>query len=399
MDNEYSDQEKEFENAVSAHKRGDLNVAEHLYNNILTSSPAHVNALHMLGVIAHQKGRHKESIELINKAIKFGINGAAVHANLATVYTSNNQPDEAINELNKAIEINPRMALAYNNLGNAYRKKSMDTVAIEAFKKAISIDPSFADAYANMGAVFLKINNISEAQENFQEAVKCNPNHASAAHMLASLTGKVSGNAPPEYSKQLFDEYSSNFDDHLVRRLGYSMPEMIRMELITLSGNNMHFNRLLDLGCGTGLVGLSLKPYTNDLTGVDVSGRMLEIARARNIYSALHCTEIQLFLNYSSDTFDLCTCADVFPYIGDVHLLIRAVRNYLKDSAYFVFSTELAAGSGYVLRKTGRYAHSRDYINKLAEDTDFRVVRMRAKNLRKQGGSWIPGDLFVLKAI
>lgn len=63
--------------------------------------------------------------------------------------------------------------------------------------------------------------------------------------------------------------------------------------------------------------------------------------------------------------------------------------------ACFVFSTEEALEQDFVLRPTGRYAHSRSYIERLAAANGFVLAASRSIDLRMEGQQAIKGDLFV----
>jgi predicted TPR repeat methyltransferase len=77
--------------------------------------------------------------------------------------------------------------------------------------------------------------------------------------------------------------------------------------------------------------------------------------------------------------------------------LFSAVGCHAGSAALFAFSTELYPGEGYVLQPSGRYAHSREYLQTVAAEYGFSVLTMRTENLRKQKEQWIPGDLVVLQ--
>jgi Flp pilus assembly protein TadD len=61
--------------ALANHRAGRLDAAGCLYRKFLRRQPDHLEALHLLGVVAHQTGEHDTAIDLIGKAI--AINGAA----------------------------------------------------------------------------------------------------------------------------------------------------------------------------------------------------------------------------------------------------------------------------------------------------------------------------------
>jgi predicted TPR repeat methyltransferase len=387
-----------FESAVNQHRAGNLDAAQRGYQSILEREPTNIDALHMLGMVAHQKGNHKQALELIGRALRDRPPGAAaIFTNLGCVYTALGQPDNAIEVLRKAISMAPTMALAYNNLGNAYRAKGQNKKALNAYHQAIRLNPSLADTYANIGAILHNMNQLERAADYFRNALALNPEHGSARHMLASLTGEKSPCAPMEHIRQLFDDYSNRFDDHLTRQLGYTMPQLVKREIDNIVGVGYTFRNVIDLGCGTGLSGVEFRSMSRRLTGIDVSQRMVEQARARHLYDILRAEDILAYLGSVREEYDFFICTDVFPYVGEIRPLFDAVRIRAEPGAYFVFSTESTSQNDYVLRKTGRYAHSRSYIRKSAREASFSVAAMRTENLRKHRGGWLKGDLVVLR--
>ena len=59
-----------LQQAVDAHRQGDLAAAEAGYAAVLAEFPDEFSALHMLGVIRNQQGLHEEAVELIGAALQ-----------------------------------------------------------------------------------------------------------------------------------------------------------------------------------------------------------------------------------------------------------------------------------------------------------------------------------------
>ena len=55
--------------AIQHHQAGRLQAAEQIYRQILAVEPNHADAIHLLGVIAHQVGKHEIAVEYIERAI------------------------------------------------------------------------------------------------------------------------------------------------------------------------------------------------------------------------------------------------------------------------------------------------------------------------------------------
>ena len=68
------------------HQAGRLAEAEGCYRRVLAAQPDHADALHLLGVLYHQRGEHARAIELMNRAVALRPNVPACHANLAEAY-------------------------------------------------------------------------------------------------------------------------------------------------------------------------------------------------------------------------------------------------------------------------------------------------------------------------
>jgi predicted TPR repeat methyltransferase len=154
---------------------------------------------------------------------------------------------------------------------------------------------------------------------------------------------------------------------------------------------------ILDLGCGTGLVGSRFRPLARTLTGIDISSNMIEIARQRQIYDHLVCSELIAFLQTQAGNFDLAVAGDVFVYIGDLSAVFGGVRDALRDGGVLGFSVEASEAEDFVLRPTRRYAHSETYLRKLAAGHGFALEAIEPHVIRQQGGKDVPGYLATLR--
>ena len=85
--------------------------------------------------------------------------------------------------------------------------------------------------------------------------------------------------------------------------------------------------KILDAGCGTGLVGIELKKcgYSN-IDGVDFSQDMLNLI-PKNIYKKIEKVDLNKPLKFSSNMYDVVTCVGTFTY-GHVksHALDELIR-------------------------------------------------------------------------
>ena len=183
--------------------------------------------------------------------------------------------------------------------------------------------------------------------------------------------------------EELFDDYAEDFDKHL-GALGYKVPQM----LLSLPCLERRFGRCIDLGCGTGLAGVSLRRHCDALEGVDLSSQMVTKAMDRQIYDQLHCRDLVAHLRREAEaSCDLLVATDVVMYLFSIAPLLEQAQRVLSPGGFLVFSTESAseaeAPGGAVERASERFAHSRSYILQLA--TGFELVDVKEVYIRSDG--------------
>jgi tetratricopeptide (TPR) repeat protein len=176
-----------FHRAVQLHKTGQLDQAELIYRQILDDNPDHPEALHLLGVIAHQRAQPEKAIKLIRKAVALQPQAAIFHCNLAEAYRVTGALPEATDHSRKAIRLQPHNADAHNHLGLALQGLGQLTEAVASFREALSLRPDFALAHNNLGSALRELGQTDEALAEFREAVRVQPALAVAHSNLGQL--------------------------------------------------------------------------------------------------------------------------------------------------------------------------------------------------------------------
>jgi tetratricopeptide (TPR) repeat protein len=113
--------------------------AEVHYRQVLAAQPNHADALNLLGIIAHQTGRHELAVESIRQAIQQNGRNAGYFSNLGNVLYGHGKLDEAIAAYRQAINLKPDYADAYFNLGAVLREQGKLDDAVAAQRQAIRI--------------------------------------------------------------------------------------------------------------------------------------------------------------------------------------------------------------------------------------------------------------------
>jgi predicted TPR repeat methyltransferase len=399
-----------LQEAIAHHQAGHLSQAEVLYRQILQIEHHHPDALHFLGIIALQMGNNETSIQLIRMAIQVCPSDPVCHINLGNALKKQGNFDAAAESYQQALARNPDAAEAHFNLGVTLKILGKLDAAVESYRKALSLRPDFADAYLNLGATLKELGRLDEALACFQQVVALTPENDMARHLLASLSGNNTERAPVQYVEKVFDDYANKFDEHLVQVLKYETPEKL-IALVTQHATPPAEKwNVLDLGCGTGLVGAAIAPHARQLVGVDLSAKMLEKAQARKLYKRLVRSDLLAMMREEkASSYDVIFAADVFIYIGKLNEIVGEIKRLLRPNGMFAFSVEALEVSSdggadpdtqreYQLQNTGRYAQSTPYLNRLAAANGFSLQEMAATQIRMEGSKPIHGHLLLWKS-
>ncbi|CAD7033802.1 S-adenosylmethionine-dependent methyltransferase [Pseudorhizobium halotolerans] len=261
-------------------------------------------------------------------------------------------------------------------------------------------EEALAEAY-NRALGLEKAGDVEAAVAAYQEVLAIDPeDHGGAAVRIAALgRGEAPPKAPDAYVETLFDQHAESFEDILVEQLGYAVPVLVRQRLQEL--NLGPFKRMLDLGCGTGLTGGTLRDMVDDITGIDISENMVEIAHEKDLYETLYVAEVEDFLEDNDDEpFDLITATDVLPYLGALEPLFFGAAENMLPGGIFIFSSETlpaSDGRSYIVGPHQRFLHSEAYIRTRLTETGFDLVEITEINVRMQDGQPSPGHLVIAR--
>jgi predicted TPR repeat methyltransferase len=295
----------------------------------------------------------------------------------------------------KAMEMIPGNSELHFNLAAIFQTQGKLEEAKSLYLSTITLDPNNVEANKNLGTILNRLGNPKESGQFYRRALEINPNYEEVKHLLSAVSGGKTSAAPRQYVETLFDDYSETFEKVLTVDLEYTAPHQIA-ELLCSNQNKIENLSVLDLGCGTGLVGNEIKKMCSYLVGVDVSNSMLNKAKKKAIYDDLIYGDITDYLKATNLNFDYFIASDVFVYIGDLSQIFYAIKSRNIKPGKLVFSTEHTEGDGFSLEESGRYAHSKKYIQDLCSRFDYQLSFFETIPLRKNESSWISGGLYVL---
>ncbi|MBF0140382.1 MAG: tetratricopeptide repeat protein [Magnetococcales bacterium] len=276
-----------LDRAISHMQAGRLHEAGHCCLEVLGTQPNHPRALHLLGIVAHQSGRHDDAVTLLQLAIANQGDVPEAHNNLGNAYKALGRLEEAQLSYDRALELKPDYANARNNLGtvlqalgrhgdaivhfeqalaqlgpvppilynlgNAYLELGRSDEAITNYRHALRLAPQFPDALTNLGRALASQGKTDEAMEQMAMALKIKPDHVDA---LVNLGLALSDSGERDEAIRHFRAALDHQPDHVVANhgLGVALQKLNRLEEAaecyrrTLELDPKHYTAMNNLG-------------------------------------------------------------------------------------------------------------------------------------------------------
>ena len=382
---------------ITYESTGDLDDAFHAYCRAIDLDSGFPDAYNNRANVYAKLGHHWEAEADYKKAVKLDPQYASAFNNLGALLYDQERYEEALECYRKAFIINPKQAETCCNLATAVKEAGDPAEAVGLFLTALHLNPSLTGIHHYLAQTLrdLYAGSQPDAKETAvklaQKWAQFFPENPVAAHMCAALEGKNPDGATNEYVRELFDSFAGSFEKTL-KKISYALPDVLAAEM----SNRPRSLRILDAGCGTGLNATALKPHAAELTGVDLSEKMIAIAKEKNIYDHLEVADILSFCEKNENRFDFVVLADVACYFGRLEPLIRSVGSALKKGGTLFLSVEKLSGDGtYALCPSGRFAHSEAYLEEVLNASGFGGTVLKSVDLRREKDVFVSGIVAV----
>ncbi len=386
-----------YSRALELHEQNKPAEAVALYERILSHYPDADLVLYNLGLARYALGEFAAASTSFLRAAEINPDDPDYWFNGALALKQSGEFAQALAAYEKAHALQPDDPDVLYNMGCCLQAAGDRAGAAAAYEKVVAISDTHSSALGNLAYCTHLEGEYERAAVLYRRLLALRPDHTAAGYMLDALEGKNTAAPPPEYVRRLFDGYAKNFDQDLLGNLSYRVPALLGSLLRRTIGPGCADRQVVDLGCGTGLSGAAVTEYASFLTRVDLSAKMVEEAEEKGCYDLLAVGDVVDFLRQQSEPVDLLLAADVLTYLGDLGPLFQAASNSVQVGGLFCFSTERGDDEDWQLRVTGRYGHSRSYVQALADKVDFKVLVCEGADIRKERGGWIAGELYLLQ--
>lgn len=405
---------------------------------LLTINPKNSDALTILGNIYKEKKCYNKAIKFYQKSLNFEKKSYIANMNLADIYCQQkeylmaydyakravevkataetiklfaeisiaiSQPNEAIFYLEKISEDGNSDCWGYNLLSQLYMQQQEYEKSIKAGFKAIELSKEKNAHHINFG--YILYDAILAGQNKLVQKYalawsKKYPENSIVQYMADSVIhNKKISQHNPVYIREIFNAFADDFEN-ILAHLNYNVPKIMAAELSSFFKiTKLKKMRILDAGCGTGLCGYYLKKYAkfNGLDGVDISEKMLSVAKEKKVYSHLYNQDLDSFLQQHKNRYNLINAADVFTYFGDLKKLFQHINISLCAGGRIIFSISEnnINNDNYYHHSSGRFLHSEKYVENILESDGFNIEKKVYAHLRNEGEKEVFGWIFIAK--
>ena len=176
-----------LQGAIEHHQCGRLAEAEAGYRQILQAAPRHADALHLLGIVAQQRGNTEDAVRLIDSAIKAKPTQPVYYSNLGNILREQGRSVEATTLYRQALALQADLADVHFSLAAALKDQGRLDEAAQSYCRAVSLKPGYAEAYCNLGTVFKEQGRFDQAGASYAQALSLQADFAEVHYNLGNL--------------------------------------------------------------------------------------------------------------------------------------------------------------------------------------------------------------------
>jgi predicted TPR repeat methyltransferase len=272
--------------------------------------------------------------------------------------------------------------------------------AADLLLQATELAPNFASAWFTLGKIRIELGQQDAAVAAFRKARAADPDdrHGASLHLMRLGADEIAA-MPQAYVQALFDQYAPRFEAALVDDLGYRGPSLLFKAVLAVRAaarKPAFFKRAIDLGCGTGLAARAFATEVDRFTGVDLSPKMIERARATSLYAELEVADMVQGLRGQPDSrANLILAADAMVYLSDLAPVLSEAKRVLAAGGLLAFTAETHAGDGVIIGAGLRYAYGASYVRSAIAAAGLALAHLEDLSARNEDNAPVPGLVVV----
>ena len=379
-----------------AEASGNPKGAQELMRKAVAVSPYWPVAVTELSFLLARQNQFKDAIEFAERAVQLDGDNFEVLGRVIDVAHRAQNMELAMKWLERAIALAPDNRHIRGLLARDLRLCGEHDRSIAVYDGLLASDPKDAPSLLGRIQTRLAMGQREQAVADAQALLAAVPDDEEARFWSEQAFGRTPSRQPASVVRALYDGVADLYDQHVVGDLKYKLPRDVGEKINALYPDNKL--NVLDLGCGTGLLGVCLGRIDGALVGVELSPPMINQATRHGVYDRFHNVDLLDALQETpAALYDVIAALDVFVYVGELTAAVPNAVRVLRDGGHFIFSCETAAEdeADMVLRPTQRYAHKASHVEALCRSAGFADISLEPMTLRYENLEPVQGFLVI----
>lgn len=348
--------------AVCRMESGDVVGAATAFEHLLKTEQNDGSLLGNYAVVLAKLERRDEARAFFSRAVRKPNVDASCLLNYGMMHQEDGKKREALELYHRAANLDPKCPLICEAFAKLARRCNENTSVIHHLQTTLSKDPTLDFAWFYLAVSLLAIDEKEAGKNAMEKYLDLDPSDRLGGNLALGHSGAadIPRSSTAAYLKNFYRIRAQNWDQTVQDNYnGHDLIIESVEELITEVGSVEY---LLDAGCGSGGLGVRLKPFTKRLDGIDISPEMLVIAEQKKVYDRLEVSDLLKFLSKKRMVYDLIVTAAVLFHFRDLDEVLKLMADALRSSGQIVFTVFKSSNGDVRLNEHNFFEHGWDAI-------------------------------------
>lgn len=324
--------------AVCRMESGNIKGAARAFKHLLKIEPNDLNIVGNYAVVLAKLGRREEAKILFAKAVSQPNADASCLLNFGMLLQEGGEETQALKMYQRAAERDPESPLICEAFAKLARRHHQDVRVIEHLNETVSEHPALDFAWFYLAVALLAKGDLGPGGDAMARYLELDPSDRLGGRLKLGASGveDIPNRATSAYLKNFYRIRAHTWDQTV--KENYNGHELILAavkESVREIGHNGH---VLDVGCGSGSLGIRLKSLVKRLDGVDISPEMAAVAESKGVYEAIEVADLVDFLSRKHEAYDLIVSAAVLFHFRALDKVLTVMANALRRSGQLIFT-------------------------------------------------------------
>lgn len=275
------------------------------------------------------------------------------------------------------------------DLGCDFAEQGQWHDAMFRFRITRYLQPKYPQALYNLACCYVQLGRTQKAREALVQVLSEHPAHTEAIFMLGAIDPSAltaqqrPSRIPLDLVTRFFSSIAENYNQLEAAnqyRGGVAMAEQLKPLLPAT------VERMIDLGCGTGIAAIPYRAAVKELIGVDVTPAMVAQAASQTqgdtkLFAQVIEADITTPLEaLPAGAAEVVLLVNVTPFLGELTAVLTNTARMLKPDGVFAMTYESYSGqAGFgLMAGSGRFGHSAAYVKQVAASAGLVAVKQGA---------------------